>query len=221
MTADTAADMTADTAADAKDEVIAEVIADVTALTAAAEPPTPAAGRTVRGSSDAPVRRLTVLYDQGCPLCRHVRGWLERQRKLVPLEFVPAGTPQARQRFPALDHARTLREITVVGDTGQVYEGAAAWVVVLWALHAFRPMSHRFSSPSGAQLARGMVITAAKWRESSKASGRRPTAQGTAGRRPGATGAPGAPFTPGGSWIWTGTSWQPAGCKDNCAANGG
>ncbi len=218
--------MTADTDATSADatsaEVIAaEVIADVTALTAAARPTAPA-GSAARGSSDAPVRRLTVLYDQDCPLCCHVRGWLERQEQLVPLDFVPAGTPQARQRFPALDHARTLREITVVGDSGQVYEDAAAWVVVLWALHAFRRTAHRFSSPNGARLARSLVLTAAKWRESSKASGRRPTAQGTAGRRPGGPGAPGKPFTPGGSWVWTGESWQPvADCGDNCTTHGG
>ena len=160
---------------------------------------------TDRGLSDAPVRRLTVLYDQDCPLCRHVRGWLSRQPQLVPLDFVPAGSEQALRRFPSLDHARTLREITVIGDAGQVYEGAAAWVVCLWALRGHRATAHRFASPSGAQLARGMVLTAAKWRESSKAGSdrRRPTAQGTAGRRA-------EPFTPNGRWVWTGTSWQPA-----------
>ncbi|MHA6760962.1 thiol-disulfide oxidoreductase DCC family protein [Streptacidiphilus sp. PAMC 29251] len=156
-----------------------------------------------RGFSDAPVRRLTVLYDQDCPLCRHVRGWLERQSKLVPLDFVPAGTPQARQCFPALDHSRTLREITVVADAGQVYEGAAAWVVCLWALRAYRPMSHRFATPSGAQLARGMVLSAAKWRQRSATTGR-PTAQGRAGR-PGTS-----PSTPEGPWSWNGTSWEPS-----------
>jgi predicted DCC family thiol-disulfide oxidoreductase YuxK len=150
-------------------------------IPAPAEPAEATAATEGRGSSDAPVRRLTVLYDQECPLCRHVRGWLERQRQLVPLEFVPAGSPQAQQRFAALDHARTLREITVIGDSGQVYEATAAWVVCLWALSDYRAMSHRFSTPSGARLARGMVLTAARWRAAAKASGR-PTAQGTAGR---------------------------------------
>lgn len=173
--------------------------ATTAAVSTAAAPPEYAD----RSPSDAPVRRLTVLYDQDCPLCRHVRGWLERQPKLVPLDFVPAGTPQARQRFPALDHARTLREITVIGDSGQVYEGAAAWVVCLWALSGFRAVSHRFATPSGAQLARGMVLTAARWRESSKASGR-PTAQGRAGR-PGTS-----PSTPTGAWSWNGRAWVPS-----------
>ncbi|NYE36887.1 putative DCC family thiol-disulfide oxidoreductase YuxK [Nocardioides cavernae] len=48
--------------------------------------------------------RLTVLYDDGCPLCRTFSGWLARQPVLVPLDLVPAGSDAARQRFPRLDH---------------------------------------------------------------------------------------------------------------------
>ncbi|TDU04876.1 uncharacterized protein DUF393 [Streptomyces sp. 846.5] len=188
-----------------------------------------------RGPGDAPVRRLTVLYDPGCPLCRHVKSWLEKQRKLVPMEFVPAGSRKARGRFPALDHARTLREITVIGDSGQVYEGSAAWVVCLWALHRYRVMSHRFSTPAGAPLAKGMVLAAAKWRARSRLPppppppappgsrprpSDRPTAQGTAGRS-------GAAPVRVGEWIWNGRHWEAAtaatasDCGDTCTPPGG
>ena len=43
---------------------------------------------------------MTVLYDAGCRLCRSARRWLESRRQAVPLEFVPAGSPAARSRFP-------------------------------------------------------------------------------------------------------------------------
>ncbi|MFF2845088.1 thiol-disulfide oxidoreductase DCC family protein [Streptomyces sp. NPDC058001] len=121
------------------------------------------------------VHRLTVLYDADCPLCAHVRKWLAGQRQLVPLDFVPAGSDAARQRFPGLDPASTLADVTVVGDGGQVYRGPAAWVVCLWALASYRPLAHRLSTPAGVRLARGAVATASKWRESAKwreASGR-------------------------------------------------
>ncbi|MER6061578.1 DUF393 domain-containing protein [Streptomyces sp. NPDC001792] len=111
-----------------------------------------------------PVRRLTVLYDAECGLCTHLRGWLARQPQLVPLELVPAGSDGARTRFPGLDHAATLDEVTVVGDSGQIYRGSRAWIVVLWALREHRPLAHRLSTPSGARLARGAVLAAAKWR---------------------------------------------------------
>ncbi|MFE9447196.1 thiol-disulfide oxidoreductase DCC family protein [Streptomyces sp. NPDC006739] len=117
-----------------------------------------------RGAARVPVRGLTVLYDAECSLCTHLRDWLVRQPQLVPLELVPAGSAEARTRFPGLDHGATLDEVTVVGDSGQVYRAAAAWVVVLWALREQRPLAHRLSTPAGARLARGAVLAAAKWR---------------------------------------------------------
>ena len=117
-----------------------------------------------RGAASVPVRGLTVLYDAECALCTHLRGWLVRQPKLVPLELVPAGSDEARRRFPGLDHAATLEEVTVIGDSGQVYQASRAWIVVLWALREHRPLAHRLSTPAGARLARGAVLAAAKWR---------------------------------------------------------
>ncbi|MGP4044950.1 thiol-disulfide oxidoreductase DCC family protein [Streptomyces sp. 2A115] len=122
-----------------------------------------------RDAVRVPVRRLTVLYDARCSLCVFLRDWLVRQRQLVPLELVPAGSEAARHHFPGLDHAATLDEITVVGDSGQVYRGTAAWIVTLWALAEHRPMAHRLSTPAGARLARGAVLAAAKLREGQSA----------------------------------------------------
>ncbi|WP_343244852.1 DCC1-like thiol-disulfide oxidoreductase family protein [Streptomyces sp. SID14478] len=119
--------------------------------------------RDARG--DVPVRRLTVLYDAECPLCTFARGWLARQRQLVPLEFVPAGSGEARRRFPAVDHARTLSDITVIGDGGQLYRGPAAWVVCMWALREHRATAHRMATPAGMKVAKQVVLGAAKYRE--------------------------------------------------------
>ncbi|ELS55723.1 thiol-disulfide oxidoreductase DCC family protein [Streptomyces viridochromogenes] len=130
----------------------------------------------------APVRRLTVLYDGECSLCTYLRDWLVRQPQLVPLELVPAGSDEARRRHPGLDHGATLGEITVVGDAGQVYRGAGAWIVTLWALREYRPLAHRLSTPSGARLARGAVLAAAKWREMQWGAARTADAQWGAAR---------------------------------------
>ncbi|POX54578.1 thiol-disulfide oxidoreductase DCC family protein [Streptomyces sp. Ru72] len=117
-----------------------------------------------RDAARVPVRGLTVLYDAECSLCTYVRDWLVRQAQLVPLRLVPAASEEARRLFPGLDHRATLDEITVVADAGQVYRGAAAWVVTLWALREHRPLAHRLSTPAGARVARGAVLAAAKWR---------------------------------------------------------
>lgn len=130
----------------------------MTAVTTAGKP----VDRGVTGV--APVRRLTVLYDTECPLCTFAHNWLAKQRQLVPLEFVPAGSQEARERYPELDHAATLTDITVIGDGGQLYRDSAAWVVCMWALREYRATAHRMATPAGMKVAKRVVLTAAKYR---------------------------------------------------------
>jgi predicted DCC family thiol-disulfide oxidoreductase YuxK len=87
------------------------------------------------------VRQLTVLYDPHCGLCREARAWLEKQEKFVPLEFVGAGTALVLRRFPGLDLQDTLRRLHVVSDSGAVYRGVRAWLMILWALRDWRDRS--------------------------------------------------------------------------------
>lgn len=115
-----------------------------------------------------PIRRITVLYDSRCPLCTAVSQWLARRPKLVAIDLVAAGSARARNRYPDLDHERTLREITVVGDAGQVYSGAHAWVVCLWALRDYRALADRLSTPAGLAVAKAAVVTAARIRTVSR-----------------------------------------------------
>ncbi|MEU9344894.1 DCC1-like thiol-disulfide oxidoreductase family protein [Streptomyces sp. NPDC048278] len=155
-----------------------------------------------RGAARVPVHGLTVLYDAECGLCTHLRDWLVRQPQLVPLELVPAGSPEARTRFPGLDHSATFDEVTVVGDAGQVYRETAAWIVVLWALREQRPLAHRLSTPAGARLARGAVLAAAWWR-------------GGLGN--------GKPFRREDGWVYepaVGWIFNPPGCSDGACATG-
>ncbi|GAA1990052.1 thiol-disulfide oxidoreductase DCC family protein [Catenulispora subtropica] len=113
-----------------------------------------------------PVRGLTVLYDAQCRLCRAVHFWLERQKQLVPLTFVPAGSTNARMRYPGLNHQATLEDITVIGDGGQIFSGDAAWIACLWALAKHRGLAHRLATPAGRPFARAAVLVAAKLRAS-------------------------------------------------------
>jgi predicted DCC family thiol-disulfide oxidoreductase YuxK len=112
-----------------------------------------------------PVTGLTVLYDAQCPLCVHLRQWLIKQRQLVPLTLVPAGSQAAHERFPGLDHRATTEELTVVGDRGQIYRGPAAWIVCLWALADHRAKSHWLATPAGAPFVRAAMLSAAKYRD--------------------------------------------------------
>lgn len=124
----------------------------------------PESGVRATGEGQPPVRRLTVLFDANCGFCRWVRNWLTGQAQLVPLDFLPAGSAEARHAFPYLDHPRTLRDLTVVGDGGQVYEGTPAWIVILWALRRYRRLALRLANPRLQPLAKAAVATAAGFR---------------------------------------------------------
>lgn len=110
------------------------------------------------------MRALTVLFDQDCALCRRARTWLGRQATLVPMELIPAGSPAARRLYPALDHAATLRELTVIGDQGEVYRGAKAWLMCLWALRDYRELALRWSDPERIEYARRFVAWVSRHR---------------------------------------------------------
>ena len=109
---------------------------------------------------------LTVLYDARCELCRRVRAWLEVQPAYVRLEFVAAGSGEARRRFPGLDHAASLEELTVVSDAGDVYAGAHGWLMCLWALRDYRAWALRLSAPALMPQARRIItwVSQNRWR---------------------------------------------------------
>jgi predicted DCC family thiol-disulfide oxidoreductase YuxK len=111
------------------------------------------------------MNRLYVLYDAGCPVCTRFREWLVDQPLLVPVTTVAAGSPAAYRLLPGLDHDATLREVTVVSDTGEVWTGPHAWVVTLWATASHRALAERLATPAGLPVARAMAYAAAGLRE--------------------------------------------------------
>ena len=74
------------------------------------------------------MRHLTVLYDADCGFCERCRRWLENQPKLIPLEFVAGGSPEAVRRFPDLVVPGRAEELIVVSDEGDVYRNDNAWL---------------------------------------------------------------------------------------------
>jgi predicted DCC family thiol-disulfide oxidoreductase YuxK len=103
------------------------------------------------------MRRLFVLYDARCALCRRFRAWLEAQSQLTRLVFLAAGSDAARLRFPDIDHAASLEELMAIADTGSIYRGPKAWIMCLWALRDYRQLSFRLASPEWLPVARRVV----------------------------------------------------------------
>jgi predicted DCC family thiol-disulfide oxidoreductase YuxK len=157
--------------------------------------------RSTRHGAGGPwlaVRHLTVLYDADCRLCRAARRWLESRDQLVPLEFVPAGSAAARERFPGLDHAATLRDLIVVADSGAVYAGDAGWLACLWALEGYRESAAMLASPALLPVARRVVAAAAAIRARDRARYGYPDAEYDTDCGDGACARPGLPYPTGG-----------------------
>ncbi len=100
---------------------------------------------------------LTLFYDARCGLCSRVRQWLSVQPAYVRLEFLAYDSPEAARRLPAILHLHADQEIVVMADTGEVWQGAGAWVLCLWALREYRVWSARFASPTMQAAARKLV----------------------------------------------------------------
>jgi predicted DCC family thiol-disulfide oxidoreductase YuxK len=94
------------------------------------------------------MKTLHVLYDERCPLCARCRAWLEKQPTFVPLIFMPFRTPEVERRFPGVAKLNPEREIVVVSDDGDAWQGAHAWVMCLWALREYREWALRLAHPA-------------------------------------------------------------------------
>jgi predicted DCC family thiol-disulfide oxidoreductase YuxK len=108
---------------------------------------------------------LFVLFDSRCQLCRSCKSWLSTQRQVVPITFIEAQSSEAWRIFPVLDHTRTLDELTAISDLGAVYEGAKAWLMVLWALADYRGWSYQLASPAAMPVARQFIQTVSRNRK--------------------------------------------------------
>jgi predicted DCC family thiol-disulfide oxidoreductase YuxK len=106
--------------------------------------------------------RLTVLYDELCPICIRCAKWLTTQPSFVTLEVLPSRSAEARQRYG--DVPWLGRELVVVSDRGEVWAGAAAFLVSLWALVEWREWSYRLSGPLLAPLAERFFVALSKRR---------------------------------------------------------
>ena len=60
-------------------------------------------------------------------------------------------------RFPGIERWGLAEQLTVVSDAGEVWQGAGAWTMCLWALRDYREWSLRLASPVLAPLARRAV----------------------------------------------------------------
>ena len=100
------------------------------------------------------MRALTVLYDPSCEFCRGARDWLAAQPKRIPVALVAAGSAEARERYPELDHEGTLGRLTEIDDQGNLYEEEKAWLTALWATREHHALASRLAAAPMLPIAR-------------------------------------------------------------------
>jgi predicted DCC family thiol-disulfide oxidoreductase YuxK len=100
------------------------------------------------------MRKLYVLYDSNCELCRHLEDWVVLQESWVELAVMPAGSEVAARMFPELKQIATANDLVVVSDAGEVYLNDRAWIMVLYALSEYRDWAARLTHPLLMPLAR-------------------------------------------------------------------
>ena len=102
------------------------------------------------------MKRLTVLYDDGCPICVRCRSLLLHQHAFVELELLAASSPEAARRYGEVPWLGA--ELVVVSDEGAVWAGPAAFLVALWALVDYREWSYRLSGDSFSRMAERFFV---------------------------------------------------------------
>jgi predicted DCC family thiol-disulfide oxidoreductase YuxK len=112
------------------------------------------------------MHRLYVLYDARCGLCRLARLWASEQPAYLELVFLPAGSDEAKMRFPGLSATDPPEELVVVSDEGHIYRDSSAWIMCLYALEDYREWSLRLASPALRPFARQAFAFVSRHRSS-------------------------------------------------------
>ena len=97
------------------------------------------------------MKRLTIVYDEHCAVCRRARDWLLTQPTFLPIELIAAGSAAARARYRGLPWMG--KELVAADDQGNVWVGPAAFLTALWATRRYRAWSYRLSGDKLAPLA--------------------------------------------------------------------
>lgn len=66
---------------------------------------------------------LTALYDGHCVICNTTRRIVRVLDWFKRVEFLDLHQPEAKARFPQIDHAKAMGEIHVIDPTGSVFAG--------------------------------------------------------------------------------------------------
>ena len=94
------------------------------------------------------MKTLTIFYDARCGLCGQFRRWMLDQESAVRLDFLAFDSAEATACLPEIAGMHPEREIVVMNERGEIWQGASAWVTCLWVLPRWRAWARRLASPA-------------------------------------------------------------------------
>ena len=94
---------------------------------------------------------IKVYIDERCQLCRNLAGWLTNQPAYLKIEIYQS--KDGKTQHPEISE-HFGEELVVINDQGEVFLGAEAWIICLFALKNYREWSVKLSSPILKPLAR-------------------------------------------------------------------
>ena len=74
--------------------------------------------------------RLTVYYDEACPVCSRELGFYQRQAGAADIQWVDVATCDPRLLAPQLDRNRALARLHVRREDGEMVDGTAACAAI-------------------------------------------------------------------------------------------
>ncbi len=90
---------------------------------------------------------LYVFFDQRCGICRRFKEWLNTPPQVIPIQCHGYQTPEARELCPNLMDHDPERELVAMADTGEIFQGARAWVACLKALENHQALAQKLDHP--------------------------------------------------------------------------
>jgi predicted DCC family thiol-disulfide oxidoreductase YuxK len=100
------------------------------------------------------IKRATVIYDGGCPICSKTVAWMEEHEQDGSFEMLPCQSESLGKRFPSVERAACMRAMHVVLPDGVVLAGEEALPEIFKRLKRFHYASALFKLPGAKTLSR-------------------------------------------------------------------
>ena len=76
------------------------------------------------------MKQTIVFYDQSCPLCIGVTGWLSKIDHKNQFILEPYQQSEILKKFPQINPADCERQIHIINENGKVMRGAEAMIEI-------------------------------------------------------------------------------------------